>query len=63
MNAQGLALFERIRRCGLAGGSVSPGVGFEVLKTQAMSPFLLPADPDVELLAASLASMFPTTMD
>jgi hypothetical protein len=30
-----VALFERIRRCGLVGGSISLGIGFEALK----SPF------------------------
>lgn len=28
--------FRRIRRCGIIGGGVSPGVGFEVLKAQAL---------------------------
>lgn len=32
---QGVALLERIMRCGFVGGSMLPGIGFEVLK----SPF------------------------
>lgn len=42
----------RIRRYNLVGGTVSLGVGFGVLKAQSrpnLSPFLLPADPVVEL--------------
>ena len=30
LNDQGVALFERVRRCGLVRESVSLGVGFEV---------------------------------
>ena len=37
----------RIRRCGLVGGSMSLGVGFEVSKGPVF--FLLPEDPVVEL--------------
>ena len=42
-------------RCGLVGGSMSLGMGFEVLKAF----FLLPVDPDVELSATSPASCLP----
>jgi len=48
-----VALFERIRRCGLLGVIVTGGeVDFKVSKVQArltVSPFLLPADADVDL--------------
>jgi hypothetical protein len=44
-----------IRRCGLAGGSVSLWVGFEVSNVQVRpSDFLLPVDQDVELSALCL---------
>jgi hypothetical protein len=54
---QGVALFERIRRCDLVGGGValleelvSLGMGFEVSMTKTKpSFFLLPVDPDAEL--------------
>lgn len=41
---QGVALFERIGKCGLVGGSMSWWVDFEVSRTQARpSGFSLPA--------------------
>lgn len=64
---QGAALFERIRSCGLLGGSASLGVGLEVFKAQASPRCLfLPAAPDVNRSAAYLCAfcMIPavTTM-
>jgi hypothetical protein len=47
---QGVALFERMRRCGLAGGSVLLGIGSEVsiaLARLNVILFLLPVDPGV----------------
>ena len=37
LSCQGVALFERVRKCGLVGGSVSLGVDLEVLKAHAGS--------------------------
>ena len=53
-----------IRRCGLFGGSVLWGMGsLEVLAARAWAVyhrlFLLPADPDVDLSATSLAPCQP----
>ena len=59
---QGVALFERIRRYSLIGGSMPLGMGFEVSKSpfQAQSfSLLLPVDLDVEFLATSLAPCLP----
>jgi hypothetical protein len=53
-----MALFERIRTCGFVGGSVSLRMDFEVSDAQAKPRvilFLLPANPDIELSAPSLA--------
>jgi hypothetical protein len=40
-----VALFERTRKCGLVGGSVSLGLGFEIQKSKSgpVALFLLPA--------------------
>lgn len=56
-----MTLFERIRTCGLVGGSVSLGAGFKVSEAEArtsVSPslFLLPADLDGTVSATSLAA-------
>lgn len=50
INHQETELFERIRKCGLVGGSVSLGVGFEVSQApDRLSVFPLPllVDEDV----------------
>ena len=50
-------------KCGLVGGGVSLGEGFEVSDAQArikwLSFFLLPANPDVELSGSSPAPCLP----
>jgi hypothetical protein len=67
----GVALFKRIKGCGLLGGGVSQGVGFEVSRAQAQPScflFLLPAGPDPELstlpqqLARLCAAVLPAMM-
>jgi len=53
-----VALFEKIRRRGLVGGSESVELNFEVSKAQARphgSDFLLLVDPKVELSGTSQA--------
>ena len=58
-----MALFRRIRRCGLVGGTMTLGVGFELSKAYARpsgSVFLLPVDSDVDLTTASPAPCLPT---
>ena len=62
---QGVALPQKAKdvwpcwnKCGLVGGSMPLGLGFEVSKAQARpsgSLFLLSMDPDAELSAGSLA--------
>lgn len=61
----GVALFERLRRCGLVGGSLSLGAGFEVSK----SPFQTQSLPQTavcgsgcKLPAASPALCLPASM-
>lgn len=52
LNHQEIALFERIRRCGLVGASVPMGEGFDISRAQASQAqwlsLLVPADLDVE---------------
>lgn len=53
---------DTIRRCSLAGGSVSLEEGFEISNVQvkpSVSLFLLPVDPNVELSATSSALCSP----
>ncbi|EDL18447.1 mCG147608 [Mus musculus] len=55
------ALYERTKRCGLVGGSVSLGVDPEVPKPipSLEALFLLSADSDIQLLATSPAPCLP----
>ena len=56
LSHQGVALFEkikRIRRCGLVGGSVSLGVGFEISKAHAKPRVSLLMDLSVALSYSS----------
>ena len=56
LGQQGVVLFERIRRCGLVGGSVSGRLGFEVSKAQArLSVFFLLKNPSIKLSATAPA--------
>lgn len=52
-----------MRICSLAGGSVSLGLGFAVLKTRArpsVTQVMLPIDPDLELSATAFPALcFP----
>lgn len=65
LSQQGMALFERCRKCGIVevdGGNVSPRVGLEVSKAEARpsgSVFLLPVDLDIELSVILSAYMPP----
>jgi hypothetical protein len=58
LSHQRVELFERIRRCGLVGGSVSLGLAFKVSKAYPglMPLFLFPADLVGELSATSPTS-------
>lgn len=53
LSQQGVALFERLRRCGLAEGSVSLRVG------PGLFLFLWSAEADVELSANMFACVLP----
>jgi hypothetical protein len=57
-----VALFEKMRRCVLSGGKLSQEVEFGISEAHARPRvyfFLLPVDPDVELLATSPAPCLP----
>lgn len=62
---QGVALFEKIRKCGLVGRSLSLAEGFVASKAYAklsVSLFQLPGDLDVKLSSASPATCVPACL-